>query len=138
MALNLNSYFEAYEKPNSHTFEKKENPQNYTYSVSQFEHVKPKRHILGLVGGNEVYNITGNRVDLESDLMGITRPFTWGTERKHLPSENPDEIYRKNPKNTLTVQANPVAREEYQLWSYAEVNAPLAFKKEACNMPHKF
>ena len=134
----MSSYFEAYEKPNSHTFEKNENPQNFTYLLSQFEHVKPKRHTLGLIGGNEVYNINGNRVDLESDLMGITRPFTWSTERKHLPTQNPDQINRINPKNKLNVNANPIAREEYQLWSYPEVNAPQSFKKEACMMPHKF
>ena len=65
----LNSYFEAYEKPSSHVFEKKENPQVYDQFVSEYEHVKPKRHILGLIGGNDVYDIKGNRVDLESDLM---------------------------------------------------------------------
>ena len=53
----LNSYFEAYEKPSSHMFEKKENPQSYDYFVSEYQHVKPKRHILGLVGGNDVYDI---------------------------------------------------------------------------------
>jgi hypothetical protein len=134
----LNSYFEAYEKPSIHTFEKKENPQNYDILVSQFQHVKPKRHTLGLVGGNEVYNIKGNRVDLESDLFGITRPFTWSTERKHLPTNNSDVIDRKNPKNNIHVEATPIVREEFQLWSYSEVNAPLSFNKEACSMPHKF
>ena len=134
----LNSYFEAYEKPSIHTFEKKENPQNYDILLSQFQHVKPKRHTLGLVGGNEVYNIKGNRVDLESDLFGITRPFTWSTERKHLPDNNSNIINRSNPKNILHVEAIPVPREEYQLWSYSEVTAPLPFKKEVCFMPHKF
>jgi hypothetical protein len=136
--MSLNSYFEAYEKPSSHTFEKKENPQNYDIFVSQYQHVKPKRHTLGLVGGNEVYNINGNRVDLESDLLGITRPFTWSTERKHLPNNYPDLINRSNPKNKLHIEATPIAREEYQLWSYSEVNAPLPFKKNSCSMPHKF
>ena len=90
------------------------------------------------MGGNEVYNISGNRVDLESDLLGITRPFTWSTERKHLPSDKPDEISRKNPKNSVSVNAKPIAREEFQLWSYPEVNAPIPFNKELCTMPHKF
>jgi len=134
----LNSYFEAYEKPSIHTFEKKENPQNYDILVSQFQHVKPKRHTLGLVGGNEVYNINGNRVDLESDLFGITRPFTWSTERKHLPDNHSNIINRSNPKNSIHINAIPVPREEYQLWSYSEVTAPLPFKKEVCSMPHKF
>jgi hypothetical protein len=134
----LNSYFEAYEKPSIHTFEKKENPQNYDILVSQFQHVKPKRHTLGLVGGNEVYNIKGSRIDLESDLFGITRPFTWSTERKHLPDNNSNIINRSNPKNSIHIDAIPVQREEYQLWSYSEVTAPLPFKKEVCSMSHKF
>jgi hypothetical protein len=134
----LNSYFEAYEKPSSHMFEKKENPQMYDQFVSEYEHIKPKRHILGLVGGNDVYDIKGSRVDLESDLMGITRPNTWGTTREHLPSSNPNNIERKNPKNTLSVNATPVAREEYQMWSYPATFAPLTFKKESCMAKNKF
>jgi len=134
----LNSYFEAYEKPSSHVFEKKENPQVYDQFVSEYEHVKPKRHILGLVGGNDVYDIKGSRVDLESDLMGITRPNTWGTTREHLPSSNPNKIERKNPKNTLAVNATPVVREEYQMWSYPAAFAPLTFKKETCMAKNKF
>jgi hypothetical protein len=134
----LNSYFEAYEKPSSHLFEKQENPQVYQHNVSEYQHVKPKRHILGLIGGNDVYEINGNRVDLESDLMGITRPNTWGPKREHLPSSNPNNIQRKNPKNTLSVNATPVAREEYQMWSYPATFAPLTFKKETCMAKNKF
>ena len=56
-ALSLNSYFEAYEKPTSHMFEKEENKQHYDYMVEDYQHVQPKRHILGLVGGNDSYDI---------------------------------------------------------------------------------
>ena len=119
-------------------FEKQENPQVYDYIVSEYEHVKPKRHILGLVGGNEVYDIKGSRVDLESDLMGITRANTWAAFREHLPSSNPNMIERKNPKNTLTVNAIPVVRKEYQMWSYPATFAPLTFKKESCMAKNKF
>lgn len=138
MSVALNSYFEAYEKPSTHSFEKSENPQVYDRNVLEYQHVKPKRHTLGLVGGNEVYEIKGNKVDLESDLLGITRPFTWSTERKHLPSNNSDEIKRNNPKNTLQVQATPVARQEYQMWSYPGVYAPLPIIKENCMPKNKY
>ena len=138
MSTSLNSYFEAYEKPTSHMFEKDENPQMYDKYVSEYQHVKPKRHILGLVGGNDVYEIEGNRVDLESDLIGITRPNTWGTLREHLPSSNPNEIQRKNPKNSISINATPEKREEFQMWSYAAVFAPLSFKKEPCTLKQKF
>ena len=97
----LNSYFEAYEKPTSHMFEKEENKQHYNYIIEEYEHDKPKRHLLGLVGGNDTYEIKGNRMDLESDLLGITRPFTWGNSRKHQPPKDLNEIKRENPKNLL-------------------------------------
>ena len=134
----MSSYFEAYEKPSSHVFEKTENPQSYDRSVLEFQHVKPKRQILGLVGGNEVYEIKGHRVDLESDLQGITRPNTWGTDRHHLLSKNPDQIKRNNPKNDIVVNGKPIPREEYQMWSYPSVSAPLPFKKEACMPKNKY
>ena len=134
----MNSYFEAYEKPISQMLEKTENPQMYDKSPVEVQHVKPKRQILGLVGGNEVYDIVGSRVDLESDLQGITRPNTWGTSRKHLPSKNPDSIVRANPKNDIKVDGTPVAREEMQMWSYPVVNAPLTLKREACMPKNKF
>jgi len=136
--MSLNSYFEAYENPNSHTFEKSENPQMYDRFVSEYQHVKPSRHILGLVGGNEVYDIKGNRADLESDLLGITRPNTWGTQRAHLLTSNPDTIERKNPKNNISVNAVVVKSKEHQMWSYPSVYAPLSYKKDSCTPKNKF
>jgi hypothetical protein len=128
----MNSYFEAYEKPTSHVFEKEENPQVYDKLVSDYVNPKAKRHVLGVVGGNDMYQVKGNRVDLESDLFGITRPFTWSTERKHLPTTNSDSIDRKNPKNSIAIDATPIIREEYQMWSYPAVFAPIKFNKESC------
>jgi hypothetical protein len=134
----LNSYFEAYEKPSSHVFEKKENPQVYDRFIQEYQSDMPKRHMLGLVGGNEVYEIKGNRVDLESDLIGITRANTWATNRKHLPSDTPDSIKRDTPKEKITINATPMKSEEFQMWSYPVVNAPLSFKKESCMPKNKF
>ena len=134
----MNNINEAYGPILTEHWEKEDNPQHYDFLTTQIVNPNPQRHILGIVGGNEVSLIKGNMVDLESDLFGITRPFTWSTERKHLPNDNSDIINRSNPKNKLHIDAIPVVREEYQLWSYPEVNAPLPFKKEACSMPHKF
>jgi len=134
----LNSYFEAYEKPTSHMFEKEENKQHYNYVIEEYQHVTPKRHLLGIVGGNDAYEIKGNRVDLESDLLGITRPFTWGNSREHQPPKNLNSIERKNPKNKITVDTTPIKREEFQMWSYPAVFAPLSFKKESCMPKNKF
>lgn len=136
--MSLNSYFEAYEKPSSHVFEKVENPQTYDRFIQEYQSDKPKRHILGIVGGNETYEIKGNRVDLESDLYGITRANTRATYRKHLPSETPDIIKRDTPKEKISVNATPIEREEFQMWSYPATYAPLPFKKESCTPKNKF
>ena len=85
-----------------------------------------------------MYEIKGNRVDLESDLMGITRPNTWSRDRKHLPSETPDTIDRKNPKNTIRVNAEVIPREDFQMWSYPAVYAPLSIQKNSCTPKNKF
>lgn len=134
----MSSYFEAYEKPSIHSFEKSENPQMYDRNIVEYQNIKPKRHTLGIVGGNEVYEIKGDRVDLESDLLGITRPNTWGTSREHLPSKNSDIIERTNPKNSISIKATPIAREEYQMWSYSGVYAPLPIIKENCMIKNKY
>ena len=96
-----------------------------------------KRHTLGLVGGNEVYKIKGDRADLESDLQGITRPFTRCSDFQHKPDTG-DVITRKNTKTDIKISATPVPLEEYQLWSYAAVHAPQTFTREACMKPEKF
>ena len=136
--MSLNSYSEAYEKPLTNINETAENPQVYDRSAVEVQHIKPKRQILGLVGGNEFYEIAGNSVDLESDLQGITRPNTWGTSRHHLPSKTPDTIVRANPKNDIKVDGKPIRRGEFQMWSYPAVNAPLSVQREACMPKNKF
>ena len=54
-------------------WEATENPQAYAQFHTVYSNPTPKRHELGLVGGNNVSQIAGNMIDLESDLRGITR-----------------------------------------------------------------
>jgi len=117
--------------------ESEENPQAYDESQIYVQHIKEARHILGLVGGNEVSRIAGNQADLESDLRGITRPNSDVTARHHLPPKC-TTIERKNPKITLTVNATPVPLREYQQWAYPSVIGPLPLEKETCHRPEKF
>lgn len=49
-------------------------PLTYIMDPSRFENENPCRHEFGLVGTPSVSVISGNMVDLESDLRGITRP----------------------------------------------------------------
>jgi hypothetical protein len=58
----------------------------YTQIPQKFEHPQKCRNALGLVGGSEVSNISGNMVDLESELLGITRSQSKCTARQYKPA----------------------------------------------------
>jgi hypothetical protein len=130
---------EAYPAPNvdAARHERLENPQFYPESPSAVRHVKERRHILGLVGGKEVGTIAGNQVDLESDLLGITRPISYGTNRHHLPPSS-EMIRRENAKLLLKIDATPVPLQAFQQWAYPSVVAPEPLKKETCHRPEKY
>lgn len=59
---------------------------SYTQIPTKFEHPHKCRNALGLVGGSEVSNISGNIVDLESDLLGITRVQSKCIPRQYAPA----------------------------------------------------
>ena len=130
---------EAYPAPNADAarHERLENPQFYPEAPSAFRHVKERRHILGLVGGKEVGTIVGNQVDLESDLLGITRPNSDAACRHHLPTDGTMRK-RDNPKMKLTIDATPVVLPAFQQWAYPSVMAPEPLRKEFCYRPEKY
>ena len=134
------SLSEAYPAPNNdaNVFERAENPQSYDEFASAVRHVKERRHVLGLVSGNEVSRIAGNQVDLESDLQGITRPNTRATGRHHLPQAVTGAIERTNAKGTFQVDVTMKHLDTYQMWAYPSVLAPLPLKKESCGRPEKY
>ncbi len=133
------SLSEAFPAPNSAAAlqEKTENPQRYDQLPEFVRHVKERRHVLGLVGGNDVSRAAGDTVDLESDLLGITRPISSAIKRHHLPPKR-TEIVRENPKMTLVIDTTPVDLPAYQQWAYPAVMAPAALKKESCSRPEKY
>jgi len=94
--------------------------------------------MLGLVGGNEVSRADGHMADLESDLLGITRPNTWGTDRQHLLQSNVDKISRENPKIHISINATPVSLPAFQQWAYPSVIGPIPLEKLTCVKPEKF
>jgi hypothetical protein len=59
---------------------------SYTQLPVKFENPSKCRNALGLVGGTEVSNISGNMVDLESDLYGLTRVQSKCTSRQYQPA----------------------------------------------------
>ncbi len=58
----------------------------YTQISQKFEHPQKCRNALGLVGGSEVSNISGNMVDMESELLGITRSQSKCISRQYKPT----------------------------------------------------
>ena len=133
----LSEAYSSYPNVDAERNERLENPQHYAEHYSVVRHVKERRHVLGLVGGKEVGTIAGEQVDLESDLLGITRPNSDATYRHHLPPTS-SKIMRKNPKITLTIDATPVPLPGFQQWAYPSVMAPEPLRKETCSKPEKY
>ena len=131
---------EAYDSVNSKAARQDpyENPQTYQRFNAEVEHPKAARHILGLVGGNDVSFVKTNWPDVESDLRGITRPNTDCAARKHLPPDS-YSVTRTNPKvEKFHLDMTPINRPEVQMWAYPAVIAPEPLKKETCGAPHKY
>ncbi len=117
----------------------KENPFKYRELAQQWVSPAPKRHQLGLIGGNSSSLISGNVIDLESDLRGITRPITNCPDLEHAPvPENATHLPIKNRKTNLTINIKPKHLPEYQMWAYAGTYKPLPLVKETCGAPHKY
>ena len=114
-----------------------ENPQAYNRMAVEVEHPKAARHILGLVGGNEVSFVKTNWPDVESDLRGITRPNSDCMDRHHLPPKGP-LLKRSNPKESITIDTTPIHLREAQFWAYPAVIAPQPLVKESCGRPEKY
>ncbi len=144
----LNQTFEQQFAP-LHTapWENRENPQNYDLLESQVVTPDPRRHILGLVGGNAVatvaasqFNVVnGQQADVESDLRGITRPITNCQWRDYQPQPaGVNVIQRNNPKNSFRVDGRLFPLRDYQMWAYAATYQPAPLVKETCGQPEKY
>lgn len=60
-------------------------PINYSLDPNKFSNCNDCRIEFGVIAGNDVSVTKGNMVDLESDLMNITRQHTKCPERQFLP-----------------------------------------------------
>jgi len=139
MALYLSNLTDAYGPILESHWEKKEDPQHYDQLTSQLVHPDPKRHILGLVGGNEASLIKGNLVDLESDLRRINIPNTFAPWRQYQPPQKGDnEIVRNNTKTQQKINIQKEHLPVYQMMAYPGVVAPLEMVSEVCMKPEKY
>ena len=133
------SLTEAFDSVNSKANERDsyENPQAFHRLVTEAVNPKSARHVLGLVGGNEVSVAWKQMTDLESDLRGTTRPNTWCPLREHLPPDG-SLIIRTNPKQNIVIDSHATDLPAVQAWAYPGVVAPLPLKKETCGAPQKY
>lgn len=139
MAIYLSNVNEAYGPILDTHWEKKEDPQCYSYLPSQLINPSPKRHILGIVGGNDVSLIKGNMVDLESDLKGINIPNTFCPVRQYQPpSQNQTHITRNNTKMDVNINVEKMHLPSYQMWAYPAVVGPEPIQNEVCIKPEKY
>lgn len=122
-----------------HPFEKKENPQTYVENVFSYVHKEPARHVLGLIGGNEVSLPAGNMVDVESDLRRLNIPLTYCSAREYQPPpDKQTDIIRKNVKSDLKINVRPRHLPAIQMWSYAPTFAPIPMNVQQCGRPEKY
>ena len=131
---------EGRQEHETHPWEKKENPQTYDLMPVYGEHPKPRQHVLGIVGGNEVpYKNRQTQVDIESDLRGITRANSFCPKRKHSPAEiHKASITRDTPKETVTIRTEVAPLYRAQMWAYPATLAPREFTFETCVRPEKY
>ena len=67
-------------------------PLSFVLDPIQYNNVNKCRMELGIVGGTAVSHISGNMVDLESDLRGQTRSSAQCPAYKYIPRGNGEPI----------------------------------------------
>ena len=134
----MSSLQEAYGPIETASWEKKENPQAYDQSPYFYVHKQPARHVLGLVGGNEV-SVAKSPVDVESDLRGLNLPNTFCPSRAYQPAATTETVLvRKSTKGDQRVDVALTTLPAYQMWAYPSVVAPLPMENEVCMRPEKY
>ena len=115
----------------------------YTQLPQKFENPNKCRNTLGLIGGTEVSNISGNLVDLESDLLGITRVQSKCIARQYQPAcalggpDCPDQppsfsFTDKSTGESRTVDTSPRNLPSCQNTTLPGVGKPVEFKSGTC------
>lgn len=111
-------------------------PALYVMDPSRFENENKCRHEFGLLGGANVSHISGNLVDLESDLRGITRPASVCPVMKYeKPKSN--VIMPKNYMkfaNVPQIDTTPQHLTSCQMIHYPPVNGPNVPIEAGCRL----
>jgi hypothetical protein len=95
---------------------------SYTLDPMKYQHCTQCRNQLGFVG-NEVSKISGNLVDLESNLFGIDRELSKCAQMKFLPGElHGKKLYKTTCYKEI--DARPKHLNQCQFWGYPGVPTP--------------
>ena len=113
--------------------------QGYSSIENNLASPQEKRHVLGIIAGNDVSRMVANPQDIESDLRNLTRPLTNCSDRQYKPLlAGQSKMVINNRKTHMALDLRPVHLQEYQMWGYAPVYAPLPLVKETCGRPEKY
>jgi hypothetical protein len=120
----------------------------YTQIPTKFEHPQKCRNALGLVGGAEVSNISGNVVDLESELLGITRAQSKCAARQYIPAcalggqgcpdvQPPMKFINKSTGQQEVINTKPLHLPTCQMTTLPGVGYPNSLTVKSC-YPSRF
>lgn len=102
---------------------------DYILSPFRFEHKNKCRHELGIIGGSAVSHVTGNMVDLESDLRGQTRLLSKCGGNMWKPIAPGDKIQNdKTPPISTSMKHLPAC----QMIGYRSVPLPPPMNMPSC------
>ena len=118
---------------------------SYVLIPEKWENPNKCRNALGMVGGSEVSHISGNIVDLESDLFGITRPQSKCNSKQYVPScalggkqcpDYPADIRFQDKETGQVRQVSTAPRHlpTCQTWSYPGTPFPRPYGQETCEI----
>ena len=117
---------------------------SYVLIPEKWENPNKCRNALGLVGGSEVSHVNGNLVDLESDLLGITRPNSKCNQKQYVPNcalggDKPCPDYPngitytdKSTGEKKDIDTQPAHLRTCQTWSYPGTPVPRPYGQETC------
>jgi hypothetical protein len=118
---------------------------SYVLIPQKWENPNKCRNALGLVGGSEVSHASGNLIDVESELMGITRANSKCNSKQYVPScplggdKCPDTLGNIVFKEKTTGEVRNVdTRAKHlpscQTWSYPGTPVPRPYGQETCEI----
>ena len=119
------------------------NTLNYTLNPLRNENCNKCRMELGTIGGTNVSHIKGNLVDLETDLLGITRKASLCPAQKFSSNcatqniancrQNSISIQGSSPNTNRVIDTTPLHLQPCNMIRYKPVPLPQPLNISSCN-----